>query len=136
MPAIIDTCVAIFLSDGWPEVISRVGGLDEAPVISTVSRLELEGGVYSNLGEQEVRRARLDVMLGTVTVLPITDDDIAAYGQIIAACGVSRARRLDRMIAAQALTRRLPLITMNGGDFTDLEAKAGLELDVWPTPVV
>ena len=33
------------------------------------------------------------------------------------------------MIAAQAIARNLTLVTMNGGDFSDIEA---LTLEIWP----
>jgi predicted nucleic acid-binding protein len=42
-----------------------------------------------------------------------------------------RSRILDRMIAAQAISTGITLITMNGDDFRDIP---GLNLEVWPSP--
>jgi len=49
------------------------------------------------------RRLRLDAMLKTLTVAPSDADAAAAYGRIVASCGCSGPRVLDRMIAATAL---------------------------------
>ena len=51
-----------------------------------------------------------------------------AYRQIVATCGYSRRRILDRMIAATALAHSLTLITLNGSDFSDIP---GLQLETW-----
>ncbi len=59
----------------------------------------------------------MDLLLAAIPVLPFDDDAAAAYGAIVRALGYSRREMLDRMIAAQALVQRAPLITMNGGDF-------------------
>jgi tRNA(fMet)-specific endonuclease VapC len=47
--------------------------------------------------------------------------------QIVEAVGYSR-RKLDRMIAAQALVHRATLVTLNAGDFRDVP---GLDLLPW-----
>jgi predicted nucleic acid-binding protein len=42
----LDTNVAIHLRDGDPKVMQKVAALEDAVLISVVTRVELEGGVY------------------------------------------------------------------------------------------
>ena len=70
-------------------------------------------------------------MLGRVHVLDINRDIVTAYGVIVAKVGFSRARVIDRLIAATAIVNGLTLVTMNGEDFRD---NAGLALLAWPAP--
>ena len=125
---IIDTNIAIDLRDGDQMMIDRVAALDGAVLLSVVSRVELEGGVYQIPAESGRRRARLD---GLLTVLPVLDFDercADAYRSIIERAGYSRRKVLDRMIAAQALVANATLITCNGDDFRDVP---GLTLIEW-----
>lgn len=128
MAFILDTNVAICLRDGDPTITAKVAGLGGAVLISVVTRVELEGGVYREPAHAGLRRARLDVMLSAIPSLAF--DDIAAetYGQIVAGAGYSRRKLLDRMIAAHALVHRCTLVTQNPGDFADID---GLQLLRW-----
>jgi predicted nucleic acid-binding protein len=125
---LLDTNVAIHLRDGEPEITRKVAGLDDAVLLSIITRVELEGGVYRDPDEAGVRRALLNVLLGG---LPVMDFDAAAaeaYGGIVAAAGHSRRKLLDRMIAAQALVHRAVLVTLNPDDFRDVP---GLQILAW-----
>jgi predicted nucleic acid-binding protein len=93
-----------------------------------VSRVELEGGVYKDPAEAVTRRQRLDRMLLGTEVLPFGIREADAYGAIVAACGFSRARILDRMIAATAITAGVPLATLNPRDFGDIP---DLKMEDW-----
>jgi tRNA(fMet)-specific endonuclease VapC len=128
MAFILDTDVAIHLRDGDAEVTRKVAALPGAVMISVITRVELEGGVYREPAYAAMRRARLDVMLGALPCLAF--DDIAAqrYGAIVAHAGYSRRKLLDRMIAAQALVHRATLVTFNATDFSDVP---GLKLQVY-----
>ncbi|MBO9623663.1 MAG: PIN domain-containing protein [Sphingomonas sp.] len=129
MAVMIDTNVAIHLRDGDPAIGRRLVERGEALVISVVTRVELEGGTAAS--NDPLRRPRLERMLQTLTALPFTDAEAAAYGAIIAALGHDRRRVLDRMIAAQAIVADLPLVTINGPDFRDIP---GLKLETWDDP--
>ena len=128
MAYLLDTNVAIHLRDGDAAVTERVAAFEGAVLLSIVTRVELEGGVHRKPRFAAVRRARLDAMLAAIPTLTIDDAAADAYGAIVAHAGYSRRKLHDRMIADQALVHRAALVTMNGGDFSDV---AGLQLVAW-----
>jgi tRNA(fMet)-specific endonuclease VapC len=97
-------------------------------LMSIVTRVELEGGVYREPAHVQIRRARLDAILAAVPTLAFDDEAADAYGAMVASAGYSRRKLLDRMIAAQALVHRATLVTKNAGDFSDIK---GLALLAW-----
>lgn len=128
MAYLLDTNVAIHLRDGDPRISAKVAALDEAILLSIVTRVELEGGVHRDAADAPARRARLDTLLRAIPVLAFDDAAADAYAAIVASAGYSRRKLLDRMIAAHALVHRATLVTMNADDFRDI---AGLELLAW-----
>lgn len=128
MTHILDTNIAIHLRDGDPLVTAKIAALEGAVMLSIISRVELEGGVYREPSEAGVRRARLDVMLDALPVLDFDREAADAYRAIIETAGYSRRKILDRMIAAQALVHRAVLVTRNAADFQDVP---GLVLVEW-----
>jgi tRNA(fMet)-specific endonuclease VapC len=125
---LLDTDVAIHLRDGHPAVTKKVGALEGGVLMSIVTRVELEGGVYREPTYASVRRARLDAILDAVPTIAFDNAAAEAYGAIVASAGYSRRKLLDRMIAAQALVHRATLITMNADDYADIP---GLALTAW-----
>lgn len=128
MAFLLDTDVAIYLRDGDPLVTGKVGALDDAVLMSIVTRVELEGGVYREPVYARVRRARLDAILAAIPTIAFDDAAADTYGTIVASAGYSRRMLLDRMIAAQALVHRSTLVTINAGDYADVP---GLSLLSW-----
>lgn len=124
----IDTNVAIALRDAEPETLRRIAALTELPVISMITRIELENGVQAEPGIERQRRHLLDRLLETVAVEMFTHADILAYGRIVHALSFDRRLTLDRLIAAQVIARDATLITRNGKDFRKI---AGLKLEEW-----
>lgn len=120
MAFMLDTNVAIHLRDGDSAVTEKVAALDDAVLMSIVTRVELEGGVYREHGHAKLRRARLDVILTAIPTIAFDDTAADAYGAIVAHAGYSRRKLLNRMIAAQALVHRASLVTMNAGDYADI----------------
>lgn len=106
----------------------RVRALDDAVLISIVTRVELEGGVYRDPRHAVARRAQLDIMLAAIPTLAFDDAAASVYGTIVAAAGYSRRKLLDRMIAAQAVLHRATLVTFDVDDFNDVP---GLALLAW-----
>lgn len=128
MAYLLDTNVAIHLRDGDPSVTAKIASLDDAILLSIVTRVELEGGVYRDAADAPARRARLDTLLSAIPVLAFDDAAADAYAEIVASAGYSRRKLLDRMIAAHALVHLATLVTMNSEDFRDI---AGLEMLAW-----
>ena len=131
MAVLIDTNIAILLRDREPTTVQRVGAMQGDTLISVVTHVELEGGVYRNPSLAGTRRASLDILMETLEVIPFAGEAVQAYARIVAALGYSRRLLIDRMIAATALVHDLPLVTINGPDFRDV---TGLKLEVWPNP--
>lgn len=128
MAFIIDTNVAIHLRDGDAGVTRRLGEIGDGILMSIITRVELEGGVYRVPQHAAIRRARLDVIIAAIPALAFDDMAARFYANILAEAGYSRRKILDRMIAAQALAHRATLITMNADDFSDIP---GLGLLDW-----
>jgi predicted nucleic acid-binding protein len=124
----LDTNVAIDLRDGDPRVTAAVAALGAPPLLSIVTRVELEGGVYRQADQVGPRRARLDAILAVLPVVPFDDAAADVYRTIVEAAGYSRRKLLDRMIGAQAIVHRATLVTRNAGDFQDIP---GLLLEAW-----
>jgi len=128
LPFLLDTNVAIHLRDRDDWVLDRVEALAGDILISVVTRVELEGGVYAQPRHSTIRRQRLDAMLASMPTVPFNDAAADAYRSIVEAAGFSRRKVLDRMIAAQALVLRATLVTLNAEDFRDAP---GLDLLAW-----
>ena len=127
----IDTDVAIALRDVDPDTQRRIAGLDEIPVISMITRIELENGVNREPAAANYRKRLLERLLETISVEMFMPADILAYGAVVYDLGYDRRRTLDRLIAAQAISRDSRLITRNRRDFERID---GLRLEVWPAP--
>lgn len=128
MAILLDTSVAIPLRDGDPEVWARAMALGTAPYISILTAAELEGGVYRDPALASKRRKALDALDGKLDVIPFDATELAAYRALLAKTGFSRAKVLDRLIAATALANDLALATRNPKDFTDIP---GLVIEAW-----
>ena len=124
----IATDVAIALRDADRATLRLIDELPELPVISMITRIELENGVNAEPGLERLRRRLLDRFLETITVEMFTHADILAYGAIVYNLSYDRRTTLDRLIAAQAIARDATLITRNGRDFRRIE---GLKLVEW-----
>lgn len=114
---LIDTNIAIFLRDVNPEISNCIDALASRPKISLLSWVELEGGIYADPGNAIARRVNLDALLELLDILPVDAAIVTVYGRIVAACGFSRPRIIDRLIAATAIVNDLTLITINADDF-------------------
>lgn len=128
MTWLLDTSVAIAVRDADARYRSRIDGLGADVSISVISRVELEGGVHREPENVSARRARLDLFLSNVDVWAFDDLSAEAYRAILEACGFSRRKILDRMIAAQAIVYGATLVTLNPADFADIP---GLKLLAW-----
>ena len=115
---LLDTSVAIPLRDGDPGIRARFAATEERLMMSIITVVELEAGTVGD--QEELRRAGLDFLSQVLEVRSFGLAEARAYGQIVATCGYSRRKVLDRMIAAQALVMGVALVTLNGADFRDI----------------
>lgn len=122
MSFLLDTDVAIHLRDANDVMTDRIAALSTRPLLSAISRVELENGVYRDLQWAAVRRTVLDTMLDGFATLPFDESCIQSYRSIVASTGYSRRKVNDRMIAATALAHDLSLITLNASDYSDIKA--------------
>jgi predicted nucleic acid-binding protein len=117
----LDTNICIALRDLDEATWRQVRALDDGPVMSMITGIELENGAHAEVGLERPRRALLDELLTVVPVTLFTHDDILSYRSIVYNLGFSRPRTLDRLIAAQAITRDARLVTRDGKDFREIE---------------
>lgn len=120
MAILFDTSVAIALREGQANVLARAAELDQIPLLSIISVVELEGGVQFALEGVSARRAALDRILATFDILAFEQPEAIAYRRIIEATGFSRRQTFDRMIAAQAIVAEATLATLNPRDFRNI----------------
>jgi tRNA(fMet)-specific endonuclease VapC len=125
---LFDTSVAIAFRDGDPAVLERAGSMRPVALLSSVSVVELEGGVARAALGQAQRRAALDAMYETLDILPFGLREARFYGEIVRVSGFARGLIIDRMIAAQALAADAVLVTLNSRDFRHIQ---GLRLEDW-----
>jgi len=125
---LIDTNIAIHARDGTDVVLDKLAEHDGAILISALTLAELQRGLYKNPALAALRRARLDVLVARIPILPFDTAAAEIYGQIIAQCGWVRGRDYDRMIAAHAISTGSVLVTNNEADFRDIP---GLSIENW-----
>jgi predicted nucleic acid-binding protein len=126
--SILDTNIAVYIRDGDPVLRARASKLPVHPVISVLTRVELEAGVYRDPAEALLLRARTDLLLSQLIELPFTSAEAKVYGRIIERSGYSRAKVIDRMIAATAIAAGATLFTLNARDFRGIPE---LKLEDW-----
>lgn len=130
MAYLIDTNIAIHARDGAESVLAKLAEHDGAVLLSALSLVELQRGLYKNPAHTALRQVRLKVLVQYIPILPFDAAAAEAYGQIIAQCGWVRGRDYDRMIAAHAISSGSILVTDNRADFQDIP---GLSLENWAT---
>lgn len=125
---LLDTNIVIHMRDGNTEVVRAVSELRGQVALSILTRVELEGGVYSRPAPAPIRRQRLDAILDILPVLSFEAAAADVYRRIVETAGFSRRKITDRMIGAHAVSLGAVLVTMNAADFADIP---GLELLAW-----
>ncbi|MFJ4102741.1 type II toxin-antitoxin system VapC family toxin [Amycolatopsis japonica] len=117
---LLDTSAVIALPR--PEELA----LDAPAAISSITLAELAAGVHgaARPRDRASRLVRLQRVEARMVCLPFTPEAARMYGQLYAMVldggRQPRGRRMDLLIAAVAAIHRIPLVTRNGADFTDL----------------
>lgn len=127
-------------SDGLLDTstVISLGELDPAtlpvfPAISAITLAELSVGplVATDENERAARQARLQATEASFEPIPLDAAAARAFGQVAASLRrrgrKPAARAYDALIAATALSRGLPLFTLNPNDFDEI---AGLTVRV------
>jgi len=114
---LIDTNIAIHARDGTESVLDKLAQHSGQVLLSALSLVELQRGIYRDPKFTAIRQARLQVLLRALPVLPFDASAAFAYGRIVAQCGWAKGRDYDRMIAAHAISSDSILVTNNESDF-------------------
>jgi tRNA(fMet)-specific endonuclease VapC len=130
MSLLLDTNICIYALKQNPIVLSRL--LAERPIdvaISVITEGELRTGAAKSTSPARTTRL-LENFLRPLPILTFTSDDAVAYAEVRAK--LERAGTpigpLDTLIAAQAVARKLTLVSNNEHEFRRV---AGLRLDNW-----
>lgn len=132
----LDTNIAItLLRGGRPDVEERfVDACQKGPIgLSSIALMELQFGVQRAKHRARAKAALDQLMAAPFDLLSFTADDAACAAQAkadLAEKGLSIGP-YDILIAAQAITRRLTLVTNNTREFSRIP---GLQLADWLTP--
>ena len=118
---LLDTNVCIhFMKNAYPRLTEKLLSCDPADLlISAVTVYELEyGAEKSDWGEKT--RQQLAMFLAPFNIVPFTSDDAVAAGKIRAYLerNGTPIGPYDIQIAAQALSRGIPVVTHNTGEFS------------------
>ena len=131
MKYLLDTNVCVdYLSGRYPGVVRRVHGSPPADLaLSSVVVAELRYGADRS-GRPRANHARVDVLVAEVPPLEFDHDAAGAYGRLRAGLETAGAPigPNDMLIAAQALSRGLVLVTDNVGEFRRVK---GLKIENW-----
>lgn len=131
MSYLLDTNICIYaLKSRPPEVLARLRALSPVDVaLSVVTLLELRQGAFGSQ-QPDAAHARLDAFVAPLQILPFEEADARTGARLRAA--LFRHGRpigdLDSLIAAQAVTRNLILVTNNLREFNRVP---GLRTENW-----
>jgi tRNA(fMet)-specific endonuclease VapC len=130
MRFLLDTNICIYVLRQSEIVLKRL--LAERPIdvgLSVITEAELRTGAAKSASSTKTTRL-LENFLRPLTVLDFTSDDALAYAEVRAK--LERAGTpigpLDTLIAAQAIARKLTLVSNNEREFRRI---AGLRLENW-----
>ncbi len=130
MKFLLDTNICIYALKQRPLVLKRL--LAERPIdvaLSVITEAELRTGAAKS-GSSAKTRGLLENFLRPLRVLDFTAEDAIAYALVRAKLESAGTpiRPLDTLIAAQAVARKLTLVTNNEREFGRV---AGLRIDNW-----
>ena len=125
MKAMLDSDTCIYLMNGRPEVVAKED-LHEC-CISSVVMGELEYG-HLNSKRKVENRAKLELLLGNLTVLEVGEAEARAYADVRSSVKKRTIGPNDLWIAAHALALDLPLVTNNTREFSRVP---GLTINTW-----
>jgi tRNA(fMet)-specific endonuclease VapC len=128
---LLDTITCIYIINRKPpSAVARIRSKQSEDIaVSTVTIAELEYGVYRSQKTDQNRIALLEFLVPLI-ILDFDQGAVAVYGSIRASLE-SRGTSIgpmDLLIAAQAISQGLILVTDNEREFSRVE---GLEIENW-----
>jgi len=133
MPFLLDTNTCIDLMKGHPQVVARISAnLPGECLISTITSYELHTGV-AKCALPEKEQAKIDLLLKTVVEQPFGPSSAREAGRIRGLLE-SQGNMIgpdDVLLAAQAVTSELTLVTANADEF---QRVPGLSMQNWHLP--
>ena len=131
MVYLLDTCICIYLLNKRPlPLISKFKQHQPGEIcISVITSSELQYGVAKSSRKKE-NQERLDAFLAPFDILPYDTKAVTAYGSIRAELEKKGQLigPLDMLIAAQALSANLIIVTNNEKEFQRIP---GLQIENW-----
>ena len=130
MKFLLDTDTCIYAIKRNAAVLDRLLSQSRSDIaVSVITEAELRTGAAKSSAVEKTMR-RVENFLRPLTLLEFTSDDATSYAQIRAK--LERAGTpigpLDTLIAAQAVFRRLILVTNNQREFSNVSS---LEIENW-----
>jgi len=128
---LLDTNICIYIINKNPRsMVEKIKQYDPSEIkLSSISLAELEYGIAKSRHKEKNRTALID-FVSAFDIIPFTDEDAEIFG-IIRADLEKRGQIIgpyDMQIAAQAISRRLILVTNNTAEFSRISK---LKLDNW-----
>ena len=131
MMYLLDTNICIYIIKKKPiDVLKTLKRKSNSEIfISSITIAELEYGISKSLYPERNKVALIE-FLSLFNILPFTDKDAAEYGKIRASLEKKGQPigSMDFLIASQALSNELILVTNNVKEFQRLE---GLKIENW-----
>lgn len=128
---LLDTNICIFIKNRKPpQVLQRLGeAIKKKVYVSSITVAELQYGVY-NSQNIEKNRISLTQFIAPFSILDFDDDDAEEFGKIrsyLKQHGILIGP-YDMLIAAQAISRDLILVTNNTAEFSRIR---NLKIEDW-----
>ncbi len=131
MKYLLDTNICIYaLKDKYPSLTQKLFRIHPDEIaVSSITVSELEYGAAKNMWKEQTR-FRMHMFLSTFTILPFTEQDAIAAGQIRAFLAQKGTiiGPYDIQIAAQGISKDLTVITHNMSEFSRVPQ---LSLEDW-----
>src|SRR3954454_25169192 len=130
MKFLLDTDTCIYAMKQNDAILARLlATAREEVTISVITEAELRTGAAKSVSPEKTLQV-IENFLGPMTILDFTSDDAIAYAAVRAK--LERAGTpigpLDTLIAAQAVARKLTLVSNNEREFRRI---AGLTVENW-----
>ena len=130
MKFLLDTNICIYAMKNEPSTLARLAATARSEVsVSGITEAELRTGAAKSTAAAKTLRL-VENFLRPLTIVDFTSTDAAAYAKIRAKLEIAGTPigSMDMLIGAQAMARRLILVSNNEREFQRI---SGLRLENW-----